>query len=156
MRICGDGYKPFSVLNSIFFLYSCIFNSDVNTRIRDHWFFFLSQAIAWEALHGLFSAGGVNTVEQMPRVRKNCARSQIYKFVTPCLSSSFQTSLGGGCPRDLLWSVPPCVGTCGGKEQGGRLAPCAVGCPCCREKEEVAAGLLAVEVSAWLVNLYAA
>lgn len=28
--IHGDGYKLFSVLNSIFFLYSCIFSSDVN------------------------------------------------------------------------------------------------------------------------------
>lgn len=104
MRIRGDTYKLFSVLNSIFFLSSCVFSSGVNSCL---WVtvFSLKQAMAWFG-----SAGDENTVECMTGVREKY-HSQPHeafrinpKFATPCASCSFQSCLRGGCPRD-----PQCV-----------------------------------------------
>lgn len=142
MNIHDGRYKPLSVLNSIFFLYSCTLNSDVNTCLRAT-VFSLKQATAWEVLHGLFLQVITNTVEWMPGVgEKYCSQSHkafginLHKFVNPCTSCSFQTRLSSGCLRDLLRRAPPCLGTCGRKEQGRSLVPHVVGHQCCQEEEE--------------------
>lgn len=132
MRIHGDGYKLFSVLNSIFFLYSWLFSSDVNSCL---WItvFSLKQAILW-----FVSAGHENTAECMTGVReKYCSQPhEAFRIKPQVCHSLCKLFLPVLSQRWLPKRPAVCVGTGGGEEQGRRFVLCVVGCWCCQKRRQ--------------------
>lgn len=156
MSICGDEYKSFWVLKSIFFLY-CMLNSSVKTCLRATVVFDFETGHSMRGPLWSVSAGGTYTVKWIPELGKTLLSVMesfwnksaqvchpLGKLFLPDLS---QRWLNWGTCCDMLLCACGCV-------VGRSLVPCASRM-LVLPRGEGGGGLFAVEVLVALMDLYA-